>query len=1199
MKNCVYIIGVLFISALSVSGNLLSNPGFEQGLLDWSSSGSAGVEVWAARSGGTGAVFQSWNASPGAISQNVSVSETGEFTFCVWVCRENFYTVATNILSIEWLDNTYTPLQAATIQDISSVPNDRFWHHVYVSGSCVSSALAYVRVTMAGSWNVSSETPKAYMLDDAELYIGSYTGASQWGINQGFEDGPSYGGWAGSAWNGGPTNTGGGSRDSWAARNGNFGAGIHGADDVEYYDICQPVYPQSTGTYTFSVWMAGEDNLLGTNCELRLEWYDHTYTNKVAEDAVTNFVFPTDNIWREYYITGACTNESLFEVRPIIRSQWDPSPYPQTNAAKFDDVRFSKGIYHASALDMDWTYHSGIAHWPTTEPVPETNVGMFLQADYASTSMVVYVLAEEPTQCTYPQQEQNSWEMRRSFERPEQPGTWITDWHTMTRQGIIEITVGAFHDLPAAGVITAGLWKCNLPMATAINGVPYDEAVKTYYAPYTKATNDSLVTGENYLLFNGEDTNNLGQPFGIDPAGRDYACYPLFPQPLAAFTNGGFESPTNTIYDFADTGWRVTGPAGREVWAARSGQRGAYFPTWFGSGREEYSVCQDVAAGAGTNTFSVWMRQEPGANPELLELRMDWYDSRYRLLDSDIQNMLALPKDGGWHPAYVTGACDSNDIAFVRLSVRGVFAPKTTDPSALAIDDADYYPGEYTGIPTLTNGSFEQATGTETWRGSCWYSMPERASQADGASRKEWAWRSGQSGVALYCFTNDVAGAPTNFEMTIAQAITPGTGTYTFSIWMLQEDHAILSNAALTIEWLDRNYQPVKPTDTKIIATPLTNWWTRHDLTATCTNEDLFEVRLGIYTDWSTDSNPGHTNQQVIKIDDAHFVRGTSPYIENGLDWLYYNAGPLDPDVEEVPGTNVGVFIQVDYPSTTTAFYVLGDDYTQPTEEEMSARMGFRTTYFDPEDSLFIDAYEPMAQQGSVIISDGLPFHGLPVTGAKALSLWQYNFTQPLDNTGVPLTNEIIVYYSPYLERVYNGVETNRMYLAIENTDAPYTNNYPVNPQLLADWHYNRDYAYTNLYTINTNFHDGIPNAWWAQYWPVDPFTNRANADNDGDAVDNWQEYIADTVPTNAASVFVSEVTNGIPDGRTTILLAGPPTSPSRLYDVWYKTNLMEESPWIRYGLDVVGIDEFTPVTLQVTNDAEQINTFRTGVRLP
>jgi len=49
---------------------------------------------------------------------------------------------------------------------------------------------------------------------------------------------------------------------------------------------------------------------------------------------------------------------------------------------------------------------------------------------------------------------------------------------------------------------------------------------------------------------------------------------------------------------------------------------------------------------------------------------------------------------------------------------------------------------------------------------------------------------------------------------------------------------------------------------------------------------------------------------------------------------------------------------------------------------------------------------------------------------------------------------------------------------------------------------------------------DGIPNGWKQQYG-LDPFDpNLANEDPDGDGFSNWQEYQADTDPTNSASAF-------------------------------------------------------------------------------
>ncbi len=124
---------------------------------------------------------------------------------------------------------------------------------------------------------------------------------------------------------------------------------------------------------------------------------------------------------------------------------------------------------------------------------------------------------------------------------------------------------------------------------------------------------------------------------------------------------------------------------------------------------------------------------------------------------------------------------------------------------------------------------------------------------------------------------------------------------------------------------------------------------------------------------------------------------------------------------------------------------------------------------------------------------------------------------------------------------------------------------------------------------------DGIPNGWELLY-----FGGATNADplaySDGDPVDNLDEYIADTDPTNGESFFDNAITNVTGRG-TLILYAGPPTTNSRVYDAWSCTNLVE-GDWAAQNLNVPGAVDGAAVALTVTNDVLK-RFYRTGVKLP
>lgn len=160
-----------------------------------------------------------------------------------------------------------------------------------------------------------------------------------------------------------------------------------------------------------------------------------------------------------------------------------------------------------------------------------------------------------------------------------------------------------------------------------------------------------------------------------------------------------------------------------------------------------------------------------------------------------------------------------------------------------------------------------------------------------------------------------------------------------------------------------------------------------------------------------------------------------------------------------------------------------------------------------------------------------------------------------------------------------------RMRLYVYDTDAGGDEN---------NLYFNRLIQFTGIVGEASTETDGIPNSWWDRYGITG--TNRvASANPDGDAEDNHNEYVADTNPTDPGSVFPNLVSS-LTGGQAMTLQTGPTTN-SRIYDVWWTTNLMANpQEWTRYGLDVTG--NGGTVNLQVTNDAP-MRVYRTGVALP
>lgn len=124
---------------------------------------------------------------------------------------------------------------------------------------------------------------------------------------------------------------------------------------------------------------------------------------------------------------------------------------------------------------------------------------------------------------------------------------------------------------------------------------------------------------------------------------------------------------------------------------------------------------------------------------------------------------------------------------------------------------------------------------------------------------------------------------------------------------------------------------------------------------------------------------------------------------------------------------------------------------------------------------------------------------------------------------------------------------------------------------------------------------DGIPDSWEIQHFGCATCAV-ANADTDGDGMSNWEEYIADTIPTNSVSVW-SNVIHQIGGMGVMNLWVPAPTTNSRIYEAWYTTNLLG-GPWIPMGFNQPGPVNGSSFAFTVTND-QPMRVYRTGVKLP
>jgi hypothetical protein len=96
---------------------------------------------------------------------------------------------------------------------------------------------------------------------------------------------------------------------------------------------------------------------------------------------------------------------------------------------------------------------------------------------------------------------------------------------------------------------------------------------------------------------------------------------------------------------------------------------------------------------------------------------------------------------------------------------------------------------------------------------------------------------------------------------------------------------------------------------------------------------------------------------------------------------------------------------------------------------------------------------------------------------------------------------------------------------------------------------------------------DYLPNAWEDAngFNPIDPIFPDTTGNPDGDELNNFEEYLANSDPRDAASVFrIAAITNG-PAPYVVV-----PATTGRLYDIWYRADLTQ-SPWLPLQTNIPG----------------------------
>jgi hypothetical protein len=129
----------------------------------------------------------------------------------------------------------------------------------------------------------------------------------------------------------------------------------------------------------------------------------------------------------------------------------------------------------------------------------------------------------------------------------------------------------------------------------------------------------------------------------------------------------------------------------------------------------------------------------------------------------------------------------------------------------------------------------------------------------------------------------------------------------------------------------------------------------------------------------------------------------------------------------------------------------------------------------------------------------------------------------------------------------------------------------------------------TNLLTHDDG--DVFP-SWWEIQYGFDPLnSNSPSVNSDSDWMNNYEEFISGTDPTNSASFFPNV---GLSEENE--LLVNPSVT-DRVYNIWRSTNLLgEPQEWFLVPPEQTGTGASIYFTVPGDDPAAQ---FRTGVRLP
>lgn len=1124
----------VFVLASACSAGLLVNGSFESPDTNdwtdsnWASTGGGAREKWAAHSGGRGVAIPTWGGDPVAtneakVSQLVTTSDitTGQvYTFSSWIRKQPAVRDQAIQLQIRWYDASWSGI--TTLTENISILGDDAWHHVYMTRTASAPSIVHAAVAIQVQWLLTNQPgASALMMDDADFYEGSYTGAPFANGSLSHTNTESYG-WAGSGWNRATlqlsTNDPRVSLADWANHSGaGLGAVFQGWDPddggAEFFQNFAP----GTGTYTFAVWINRQANFNLSNAELRIGWYDASFTNKVQPDSIRPLEVSGVDGWHEYFVTGQCGDPNLCEVRVSVVAKWQEFD-GQANAMMVDDARVLSGAYAP-------TYAVAFTNGSFENPVNTedwndtgwTSSGNARRTNWAARTGARGLVFE-------------SWAANQSsvFQDIQTVGG------TYTFSAWVQLSTNSdpksLRLMLEWGGEGGSLIKTD---SMELNAMPQDGQWYRGFVTGTCTNSDiHFVRPKIFALWGAEKVSGAGaNTIHVD----DSEFYAGTPTAFATLTNGDFEVPA--VEDsWSGSGWSTEGWVGKRDWAAHTNQWGGVFGTWSAESGMG-AIYQDVAATGGTYTFSVWLLKQSGSHATNTQLRLEWYNgTQWQPLQADVAplNDADVPSDGRWHHVWITGTYAANDALFVRPKLLCQYDPGASSENAIMFDDAELYHGAHVmpSFPSvLRDGGFE--TPHTNWQELGW-------SQLSPVYLADYAALDGDLGGLLPTWEKAQQGA-------IYQDISVAPGTYTFSLWLRQQIGTKLTNASVALEWYNgAQFAPVQVDMQSASNVPPDGQWHLIFVTGAYSGGDLSFVRPVFRGQY----DQGDPAENAVLFDHAEFYAGSFAGIHaftNGdfadvMDWWAVTPGqsPIKHHVDWDGHSGAHIL--------AVEGWVGSNSYTSVVAQTLSG-------------------LAPGTYRFSGWFQRSLDF----ALNQANLRVQGYNVNRALLFDVV--TNITILPNAQWTQfSVDVPCTAAGLYEVVPSIGLAWTK---VDGSLQMD-----DFAFELVAGGSDTDSDGVADSWELLHFGSLSGTG-IGSNFDGDVWTDWQEYVADTDPKNASSGFGFAAPGNSAALRVYI---GPPTTNSRVYQVLWSSNLLTGA-WLPYMPVTPGYGDGGAIEVLITNN--------------